>query len=317
MGDYIPGLVSVVIPTYKRADLLVKAIDTVLNQTYRQLELLVVNDNIRGDEFSQKLYEILGRYDDPRLLLVEQEKHINGAAARNAGIRVARGEYIAFQDDDDYWEPEKLERQVALLSRLDESWGAVSCLVRLYSDGRLISAGLPYRDGRILVDILDRRTELDTGALLIRRAALDDSGYFDEALRRHQDLQLFARLADKYAIRLDRVYLHNRECKDTQNRATSDSITAVKKAYFHSVQDILDRLSPAERKRVFVMHDFECAHLFLKDGKRREGFRRLFGILRSPYTVYLACNRVCRRLIGRHFRNRLNRRYAAVQPSVR
>ena len=70
MSEYIKGLVSVVIPTYKRSDLLKKAIDTVLAQSYQNLELLVVNDNIRNDEYSLKLYELISTYTDPRLKLV-------------------------------------------------------------------------------------------------------------------------------------------------------------------------------------------------------------------------------------------------------
>ena len=309
MGEYIPGLVSVVIPTYKRADLLVKAIDTVLGQTYKNIELLVVNDNIKGDDYSQKLYEIINSYTDTRLHLVEQEKHINGAAARNAGIRVAKGEYIAFQDDDDYWEPQKIERQVKLLSSLDESWGAVSCLMRIYSHGNLILSALPYRDGAILLDLLDRKTSMGTGALLIRREALDNSGYFDENLKRHQDLQLFARLAAKYKIKLDRVYLHNRENKDSQNRPSVEQLKEIKSAYFHSIQDILDELDPSDLKKVYIMHDFECAYAFLKHGYLKEGISKVLGVFKSPYTFYLACERSVRRVVEKKGKNILQKKY--------
>jgi len=308
MKEYVPGLVSVVIPTYKRADLLVKAIDTVLEQTYRNIELLIVNDNIKGDEYSLKLYDIINSYSDSRLQLVEQDKHINGAAARNAGIRVAKGEYIAFQDDDDYWEAEKIERQVKLLSELDENWGAVSCLMRIYSHDRLVLSALPYRDGEILMDILTRRTSMGTGALLIRRRALDECGYFDENLKRHQDLQLFARLAAKYKIKLDKVYLHNRENKDNQNRPSVEQLKEIKKAYFQSIQDILDGLKPAELKKVYIMHDFECAYAFLKNGYTQEGVKKLLGIFRSPYTLYLACERSVRRIVEKRLRFYLEKR---------
>ena len=298
MNSYVSGLVSVVIPSYKRADLLAKAIETTLAQTYGHLELLVVDDNVKGDAYSRKLHEIIGSFKDKRLYLIEQEKHVNGAAARNAGIRAAKGEYIAFLDDDDYWEPQKLERQVALLSALDASWGAVSCMMRIYLQGRLICASLPYRDGAILLDLLTRKTSLGTGALLIRRTALDDSGYFDEALERHQDLQLFARLAAKYKIKLLRTYLHNREYKDAQNRPSPGQLQGIKTAYFRSIQDILDTLKPSELKKVYIMHDFECAYVFFKNGLRKEGLAKLLGVFRTPTTLYLALERSVRRIVG-------------------
>lgn len=310
MSKYVQGLVSVIIPTYRRADLLVKAIDTVLNQTYKNIELLIVNDNIKGDEYSEQLYKILEQYEDERLQLVEQEQHINGAAARNAGIKAANGEYIAFQDDDDFWELEKIERQVKLLSSLDKSWGAVSCLMRIYSNEKLVLSALPYRDGAILLDLLERRTSMGTGALLIRRSALDECGYFDENLKRHQDLQLFARLAEKYKIKLDPVYLHNRENRDNQNRPSANQLKSIKEAYFNSIHDILDRLKPSERKRVFIMHDFECSYAYFMNGKKREGLRKALGIFMSPYTLYLACERCGRRLIEKYGKVYLQKKYS-------
>lgn len=309
MNNYIAGLVSVVTPTYRRADLLVKAIETTLAQTYRNIELLVVDDNVKGDEYSRKLREIIARFPDKRLHLVEQEKHVNGAAARNAGIRAAKGEYIAFLDDDDYWEPQKIERQVALLSSLDESWGAVSCLMRVYLHGRLLACAIPYRDGSILLDLLTRRTSMGTGALLIRRTALDDSGYFDESLDRHQDLQLFARLAEKYKIKLDRVYLHNREYKDGQNRPGPEQLQRIKAAYYHSIQDILDRLKPSDLRKVYIMHDFESAYVFFKNGFRKEGLAKMLGVFRTPSTLYLALERVARRIAGMKGKFLLQRKY--------
>ncbi len=310
MSEYKKGLVSVVIPTYKRSELLRRAIDTVLSQTYRNIELLIVNDNEIGDEYSKELYSLLGEYTDDRLILVEQEKHINGAAARNVGIRRATGEYIAFQDDDDYWEPEKIELQVAALEGLDESYGAVSCLMRIYKDGVLKSAALPYRDGSVLIDILDRRTSMGTGALLIRREALDDAGYFDEALNRHQDLQLFACLTEKYKVKLIRKYLHNRETKDAQNRPSAEKIREIKRKYFESIGDILNRLKPRQRKKVFRMHNFECVKLFWRDGLKKEALKMAVSVLATPTTAYLAFERSARVVIETKFKNALNKRYS-------
>ena len=307
--NYISGLVSVVVPTYKRSDMLARCMDSVLNQSYRNLELILVNDNEVGDEYSQKLYHLLEQYSDDRLRFVEQERHINGAVARNAGIRIARGEYIAFNDDDDYWEPQKLERQVKLLSSLDESWGAVSCLMRIYNKNQLQEALLPYRDGSILLDLLERKTSMGTGALLIRHSALDAAGYFDENLVRHQDLQLFACLAEKYKIKLDRVYLHNRDVQDGQNRPNAAKMLEVKKAFFASIGDILDRLPEADAKKVRIMHDFELAYHVYKSGNKKDGIRRALSVLKTPTTSYLAVERTLRRTIQKKFRRQLERKY--------
>ena len=123
---YVEGLVSVIMPTYKRSEKLLRAIDSVLNQTYKNLELLLVNDNEPFDEYTELLKKRVEKYsNDERFHLILQDKHINGAVARNVGIRQARGQYIAFLDDDDWWELNKLEEQVKELKSLDDSWGAV------------------------------------------------------------------------------------------------------------------------------------------------------------------------------------------------
>ena len=103
--NYIEGLVSVIMPTYRRSEKLIRAIESVLNQTYKNLELLLVNDNEPFDEYTEQLKKRVEKYSaDKRFQLIIQEKHVNGAVARNFGIRRAKGQYIAFLDDDDWWE---------------------------------------------------------------------------------------------------------------------------------------------------------------------------------------------------------------------
>ena len=109
---------------------LLRAIDSVLNQTYKNLELLLVNDNEPLMNIRNCWKKRVEKYsNDERFHLILQDKHINGAVARNVGIRQARGQYIAFLDDDDWWELNKLEEQVKELKSLDDSWGAVSCKI--------------------------------------------------------------------------------------------------------------------------------------------------------------------------------------------
>lgn len=309
--EYVKDLVSVVIPTYRRSDMLTRAIDSVLGQTYTNVECIVVNDNIVGDEHSLVLYKNLKAYEnDPRFRFLEQEKHINGAAARNVGIRAARGEYIAFLDDDDYWEKEKLQMQVDWLKSHDESWGAVGCLSRRLLNGELQMVDIPYPTGNILMDILCRRTGLGTGAVLMRRVALDEAGYFDESLMRHQDLQLFACLAAKCKIGLVKKYLYNIEVGDAQNRPTPEKLKAIKEAYFASIRNVMDGLTPGQRKRVYIMHKFECAYAFYRHGHKKEGLSMMLGVFRSPITLYLAIFRVMERCFSKTFKQHYNRKYA-------
>ena len=106
-------LVSVVLPTFNRERLLPRAINSVLNQTYKNLELIIVNDGSTDDT-----EKVVKGYSDKRIRYYKQELNKGGSAARNVGIKLARGELISFQDSDDEWLPEKLERQVRKFSEV-------------------------------------------------------------------------------------------------------------------------------------------------------------------------------------------------------
>jgi glycosyltransferase involved in cell wall biosynthesis len=294
--------------------MLIRAIDSVLGQTYENVECIVVNDNTVGDEHSLLLYEKIKVYKiDPRFRFIEQEKHINGAAARNAGIRVAKGEYIAFLDDDDYWEVEKLQLQVDVLKSLNESWGAVSCLSRRLKNDTMIRVGVPYRGGTLLMDILCRRIGLGTGAVLLRRNALDDVGYFDESLMRHQDLQLFAFLAAKYKIAVVEKYLYNIENRDTSNRPSVEKLKTIKQAYFKSIEPVMCELTELQRNWVYIMHDFECAAAFYREGYIAESLKMAVAVCKYPFTFYMAVERIIKRMLGRLLRNYYYRKFLATK----
>jgi len=113
MGNCNP-LVSAIIPTYNRAHVICDAVESILAQTYREIEVIVVDDGSKDDTLPR-----LKQYGD-RIRVVSQA-NAGPAAARNRGIAVAQGELIAFLDSDDLWLSTKIERQVALLQRAGES----------------------------------------------------------------------------------------------------------------------------------------------------------------------------------------------------
>lgn len=147
---------------------------------------------------------------------------------RNAGIKRAKGEYIAFLDDDDWWEADKLEKQVEVLSKLPAEWGGVSCKYSFVDkNGNIIGKSGDYTDGHIYLDILNLITRVMTSSLLLRHTALDEAGYFDENLLRHQDLQLLINFTKRYKLKLVREYLFNVDVSDGQNRPDGKMLEAV------------------------------------------------------------------------------------------
>ena len=299
MSYYTEGLVSVIIPTYKRTDKLDRAIWSVLGQTYKDLELLLVNDNVPDDEYTKSLLEKVKAYQtDSRFHLLLQERHINGAVARNFAIKQAKGEYIAFLDDDDWWEKNKLEEQVKELSALDESWGGVSCKMTFYDESmRVISNSKKYPDGNIYKDILTLQSDVATGTLLLRHTALDNAGYFDEKLLRNQDLQLLVFFTYKYKLKEVDKYLHCVDVSDNQNRA-SDGFKAItiKENFYKSVKPILKTLTKSEMICVDSMRNFEIAYIFFRGHDYKNAMKYGFSIFRSPKTFCLAVHKTINRL---------------------
>lgn len=291
---YIKGLVSVVIPTYRRSTMLIRAIESVLNQTYKNIELLLVNDNEPDDEFTQELYQKIKIYEkDNRFHLLLQERHINGAAARNFGIKKARGEFIAFLDDDDWWEKDKIEKQLECIQNLDDSWGGVSCKFKLINkDGKIVAKSLKYEDGYIYKDILKLITEVTTCSLLLKHDYLDEVGYFDENLKRSQDLQLLINFTYKYKLKELDSYLLNIDISDDQNRLNGDKILEVKKEFFKSINFIMETLSSEEKKCIYSMHYFEIGYVYLKHGNIIKGLKYILYIFRSLESFKTAIRKI-------------------------
>lgn len=122
-------LVSVIIPTYKRGDMLTKAIDSVINQTYKNIEIIVIDDNDPSSKYRAETKEKLSSYIQSKVIrYIENEKNLGGCITRNRAVEQSKGEYIAFLDDDDIFFPTKIEKQVNLMiENKNNNVGLVYC----------------------------------------------------------------------------------------------------------------------------------------------------------------------------------------------
>ena len=119
-------LVTVIITTYKRSNVIERAIKSVLNQTYKNIEIIVVDDNANIPEERKKTAEIIEKY--PKIIYIKNAKNLGGALARNEGIYRAKGKYIAFLDDDDEYRKDKIEKQYKLYKQHEnEKVGLIFC----------------------------------------------------------------------------------------------------------------------------------------------------------------------------------------------
>jgi glycosyltransferase involved in cell wall biosynthesis len=186
-------LVSVIIPTYNRRALLAESVQTVLAQTCADHELIVVDDGS-----TDRTDAMVAGVADPRVSLIALPHSGSPARARNAGIKRARGRYVAFLDSDDLWESSKLDDQLAALSerplcrwcttgvRIVDETGAPHPRWRTHPDPP---------EGWIIEPLLRRQVGMSTSTMLVDRALLLEVGGFDETFASGEDYDLCVRLA--------------------------------------------------------------------------------------------------------------------------
>lgn len=202
--------VSVIIPTYKRSESICRAVDSVLNQTLNDLQVIVVDDNGIDTESGKATATVMQKYMlDSRVIYLQHYKNKNGSAARNTGIKEAKGEYISFLDDDDIYLPNRLEKMCNALDLLDDNWGACyTGYVKNQKNGTHQYSAEKI-EGDIYLQTLMRSFYIGSGSnLFFRKSVIDDIGYFDESFKRNQDLEYLVRVLKKYKMKyIDEVLM--------------------------------------------------------------------------------------------------------------
>lgn len=193
--------VSIILPTYNRAHCMERAVDSVLRQTYSQWELLVIDDGS-----TDHTEEIMAAYaaSDDRIRYNRLACNKGAAAARNEGIRLARYDYIAFQDSDDAWHADKLEKQMRVFGESPET-GLVYCAIQgIRQNGRPVRIPDDAMDRQFLsgdlYKLLLQGNVIDAPSVVIQKKCLERCGGFDEGLSCLEDWELFLRIAKEYEI---------------------------------------------------------------------------------------------------------------------
>lgn len=243
-------LVSVIVPTYRRPQAVVRAVESVSRQTYRQLEIVIVDDNgaDTADQFATRaaLAPAIGA---GRVRYIVHETNAGANAARNTGIRHASGSFLALLDDDDEWVPEKIAKQVPVMSA-DERIGVVygRTLIR-YDDLGIQYSTRPSLSGNIHPQQLIENYVGAMSTVLIRRAAVIDQP-FDENLPARHDYDLWIRLSAAWHFELVDDVLVIMHASQSRSRISGDL-----RRYLMAIEMINDkyaaeiaRLPPAAKR---------------------------------------------------------------------
>jgi glycosyltransferase involved in cell wall biosynthesis len=189
--------VSIIIPTHNRCGFVGNAIASALNQTFEDFELIIVDD-----ASTDKTAETVAFFNDERIKFIRHEKNKGGSAARNTGITNSSGNCIAFLDDDDEWFPDKLSKQMEVLSASPPQIGGVYTGYVMVDRAslRVMCQYSPKKKGNLFHDLLVDNCVGGASCMLLRRECLDKVGLFDESLPCSQDYDLWIRIAKEFSF---------------------------------------------------------------------------------------------------------------------
>lgn len=283
-------LVSVVIPTYRRHELLRKACESVLTQSYSPIEVVVVND-MPGDEVGSAL-------EGMAVKIINNEKSLGGAGARNRGVEESRGKFIAFLDDDDVFHPEKISRQVEVLTSQPE-FGAVYTGFRLVDlKGNVLDVKKPSLCGNIHDETLCWNWVGTASTVMVRKEVLDEVGGFSPDLPAAQDWDLWIKISEKhdFAVLPDPLIdflAHSGERISSNRKGRYVGYLTVSDKY----RDKRCRLL----KKLKAEHDYQVGLIFAKSRMTIPSAKRFVSAVIQHPPVSLKILRVLQRSIRKRF----------------
>jgi glycosyltransferase involved in cell wall biosynthesis len=273
-------LVSIVLPTYNRAHLLRRAIQSILNQTYQNFEIIVVDDCS-----SDNTEEVVKSFCDERIRYVRNKEHKGAPFSRNIGIRIACGEYIAFQDSDDEWLPKKLEKQMDVFKNSSRELGVVYTSFWRIGEGRRFR--VPPSNFKLnevdIHEILLETNFIGMPTAVVRKECFEKVGLFDETLPRLQEWDLWIRISRYYHFKhIDEPLVICYLQPDSISRNINAHIQALK----HILNKYFEEMS--KKPKILGKHYYEIGTLLCLNGNIQEGKSYFFKAVKTyPFNMKL------------------------------
>lgn len=283
--------VSVVIPTRNRAAMLKRAIESVLNQSFKDFELIVVDD-ASDDE----TIDAVKSYQDERLRYIRHRENMGGSAARNTGIEAANGSYIAFLDDDDEWLQEKLSEQLCLI-RNDPGMGAVYTGY-IWLEEKRWQAITPSKMGYLFEDLIIENCVGSTSTVLVRKECFLELGGFDVGFPSSQDWDMLLRIARRYRFGclsppLVRYHAHGARIT-TDHEAVIRGMEMIREKYAQEIQ---------VRPAAVFNHHLVLGKMYCFNGNVKRGRREFGQSLRTRFSLKALIYYLCSLMGGSFYRS--------------
>ena len=247
--------VSVIITTYKRSEFLERAIQSVLNQTYQNYEIIVVDDNDANSSFRVATEKRMAPFlINPKIKYLKHDVNRNGACARNTGIKNSSGDFITFLDDDDVYLPTRIEKAIRCLKNTsDDVIGCYTGMVYMQHE-KVIGLCLPKGDGNFTLDLLKQKSVFGTGSnFVLKSDIVKKVGFFDERFIRHQDLEYMIRCFQYGKLKAIDEILVIKNMDSRMNVPNYNKMKYVKDLFLNKFQYIIDKYPMNVQKDIYFI----------------------------------------------------------------
>jgi glycosyltransferase involved in cell wall biosynthesis len=238
--------VSVIIPTYNRARLVGNAIQSILDQTFQDFEVIVVDD---GSDDNTR--DVISNFGEKVIYIYQENKE--RSVARNNGMRHAKGHYITFLDSDDIYLPDKLQVQVESMEKNSDFGMSYSYSIWLNEVGEYLHTWRDDLNGRIFPELMQaRHNKITVPSVMIRRAVLEDVGYFNESINTCEDYEYWCRIAMKHSVLLIRkaLVIINTNTKPTREIFYSYFTSTL--FYYQSIFNLDHSVKKSMKRTIFL-----------------------------------------------------------------
>lgn len=246
--------ISVIIPTYGSPQFLEKSVSSVLNQSFKELELIIVDDNNPDTDARRETKLLVNKFmqKDGRVKYLKHEKNKNGAVARNTGFAVAQGKYLSLLDSDDEYMVDRLQKCYDAMEAASDSVAGVYTGCEFRRSGNTYLTYTDVKDGNFLVETLACKFMFCTGSnIFVRKSVMEDLNGFDGTFLRHQDYEFLVRVFEKYSlIAISEVLVIKNN--ENFNLPSLEQQVAIKKQYLDKFKYIIDTLP--EKDVDYIMH---------------------------------------------------------------
>lgn len=276
-------LVSVIIPTYKRVDFLERAIKSVLNQTYRNIEIIVVDDNDPDTKYRIETFKLMRSYMSSysNIKYIMLEKNSGGCVARNTGIKESKGKYVNFLDDDDIFYPEKIEKQVTKFENSNKDLAVVGCFANIKdNDGNIKRVEKVEIKGNVFIEQLAYNVCTTSIALINREVCVKSGGFIK--IPSSQEHLFFIKIFevnpyyDYVSEPLIDIIHHDGERVSNNKNKPLGAIEL-----FKYVKTYFNKLDENEIKNITIEHYENILRSFLVIKDRRESIKYLRKIIKE------------------------------------